>query len=96
MEIAGSFGYHLREASLLDTGLLPREFAGKISFAGNTSLAGAAAFLLNRNARDRMRDLAATVEKVELADDPAFEKNFVRCLAFSDNDSGVPAGRRGA
>ncbi|MDR2516124.1 MAG: ASKHA domain-containing protein, partial [Spirochaetaceae bacterium] len=96
VEIAGSFGYHLRETSLLDTGLLPPEFAGKITFAGNTSLAGAAAFLLNRHFRGRMRNLAAAVETVELADDPAFEKNFVRCLAFPDKRSGGPEGKADA
>ncbi|MDR1909148.1 MAG: ASKHA domain-containing protein [Spirochaetaceae bacterium] len=82
VEIAGAFGYHLRESSLLSIGLLPPEFAGKVHFAGNTSLSGAGAFLLNQDFRGRMRDLAGRVEKVELAEDPDFEKNFVRAMGF--------------
>ena len=38
--IAGSFGFHLREESLLTLGLLPPEVAGKVSFLGNTAKSG--------------------------------------------------------
>ncbi len=31
MLIAGSFGYHLRAKSLINIGLLPKEFDGKIA-----------------------------------------------------------------
>ncbi|MDR2742145.1 MAG: ASKHA domain-containing protein [Treponema sp.] len=57
--IGGSFGYHLNERSLVNIGLLPPQCAGKITFAGNTSLSGAAAFLLNVPFREEMRKLAA-------------------------------------
>ncbi|SHH98597.1 Uncharacterized 2Fe-2 and 4Fe-4S clusters-containing protein, contains DUF4445 domain [Sporobacter termitidis DSM 10068] len=80
--IAGSFGYHLRESSLLDIGLLPPAFAGKVRFVGNTSQSGAAAFLLNTGFRADMQALASNVDKVELADTPDFEKLFVACLGF--------------
>jgi uncharacterized 2Fe-2S/4Fe-4S cluster protein (DUF4445 family) len=43
VHLAGGFGYYLSERSALVSGLLPRAFAGKISGAGNTSLAGACA-----------------------------------------------------
>jgi uncharacterized 2Fe-2S/4Fe-4S cluster protein (DUF4445 family) len=82
VEIAGSFGYHLREGSLLDTGLLPPEAAGKVRFVGNTSLAGAVAFLLNRGLRERMIACARGVANIELSGDPAFERNFVRFMGF--------------
>jgi uncharacterized 2Fe-2S/4Fe-4S cluster protein (DUF4445 family) len=82
VEIAGSFGYHLRENSLLDIGLLPPAFKGKVHFTGNTSQSGAAAFLLNTSFREQMKETAALVEKVELANTPDFERLFVNSLGF--------------
>ncbi|MDR1929937.1 MAG: ATP-binding protein, partial [Treponema sp.] len=80
--IAGSFGYHLNEESLINIGLLPPAFAGKLEFAGNTSLSGGLGLLLNRGLRERAAVLAAAVNKVELSGDPAFEKNFIKYLNF--------------
>jgi uncharacterized 2Fe-2S/4Fe-4S cluster protein (DUF4445 family) len=80
--IAGAFGYHLQEKSLLRLGLLPREFAGKIDFVGNTSKSGGQAFLLNRGFRDEMTAVVKDIEVIELANFPDFDKVFVRCLSF--------------
>jgi uncharacterized 2Fe-2S/4Fe-4S cluster protein (DUF4445 family) len=80
--IAGSFGYHLDERSLINIGLLPSRFAGKISFAGNTSLGGAAAFLMNVQLRERIKEAATRVEKIELAQDSGFERSFIKFMGF--------------
>jgi len=80
--IAGSFGFHLRTESLVRLGLLPREFSGRVQFAGNTSKSGAQAFLLNRVLRDRMRETVRRVRVLELANDPAFEKTFIQSIGF--------------
>jgi uncharacterized 2Fe-2S/4Fe-4S cluster protein (DUF4445 family) len=80
--IAGSFGFHLRTESLVRLGLLPREFAGRVEFSGNTSKSGAQAFLLNRVLRDRMRETVRQVRVLELANDPAFEKTFIQSIGF--------------
>jgi uncharacterized 2Fe-2S/4Fe-4S cluster protein (DUF4445 family) len=80
--IAGSFGFHLRTASLIHLGLLPKEFSDRVEFVGNTSKSGAEAFLLNRDAREEMKQAVAQVEVLELANDPAFEKSFIRSLQF--------------
>jgi uncharacterized 2Fe-2S/4Fe-4S cluster protein (DUF4445 family) len=82
VEIAGSFGYHLRQNSLLEIGLLPKEFAGKIKFVGNTSQAGGKALLLNTQLRRTMNALVKEIVSVELADDPSFESTFVKALSF--------------
>jgi uncharacterized 2Fe-2S/4Fe-4S cluster protein (DUF4445 family) len=82
LEIAGSFGYHLNETSLLNIGLLPPVFAGKTAFVGNTSMSGAAAFLLNTSFRSQMAELVKEVDVVELANDENFEKNFIKYLSF--------------
>jgi uncharacterized 2Fe-2S/4Fe-4S cluster protein (DUF4445 family) len=80
--IAGSFGFHLRTASLLNLGLLPGEFRDRVEFVGNTSKAGAQAFLLNRHTRDVMQRVVQQVQVVELANDPRFEKTFTQSLGF--------------
>jgi uncharacterized 2Fe-2S/4Fe-4S cluster protein (DUF4445 family) len=80
--IAGSFGFHLRTASLIHLGLLPREFKDRVDFVGNTSKSGARTFLLNRRLRDELKQLVQRVRVLELANDPAFEKTFVQALSF--------------
>jgi len=80
--IAGSFGYYLRTKSLINIGLLPREFEGKIDFIGNTSKSGGQAFLLNRHYRKQMEKMVKEVEVLELANYKDFDKVFVQSLMF--------------
>lgn len=80
--IAGSFGFHLRAKSLVNIGLLPGEFEGKIDFIGNTSKSGGIAFLLNRSYRDSMKKLVSQVEVVELSGYADFDRMFVKQLEF--------------
>ena len=82
IEIAGSFGYHLSERSLLDLKMLPEAFAGKVSFVGNTSQSGGIAFLLNTDLRIEMESLVKSVEVIELAEDEGFQALFLRSLGF--------------
>jgi uncharacterized 2Fe-2S/4Fe-4S cluster protein (DUF4445 family) len=80
--IAGSFGYHLRAKSLINIGLLPRQCARRIDFAGNTSCAGGKAFLLNSGYRDDMAFKVRQVEVLDLANMEEFERQFIRHLNF--------------
>lgn len=80
--IAGSFGYHLRAKSLINIGLLPAQFDGKIEFIGNTSKSGGQAFLLNKEYRREMKKLAMNIEVIELANYKNFDRVFVGCLGF--------------
>lgn len=80
--IAGSFGYHLRPESLLGIGLLPREFAGKIRFVGNTSQAGGMALLLNGKLREELADIVKAVQSVELSQYSDFDRVFVDSLNY--------------
>ena len=82
VEIAGSFGYHLQEKSLLNIGLLPPEFAGKTAFVGNTSMSGGIAFLMNARFRSQMIELVRQVDAVELANDKDFERTFIKYMSF--------------
>ena len=82
VEIAGSFGYHLRESSLIDQGMLPEAFRGEVKFVGNTSKSGGKAFLLNQGTRSYMEGLVKKIKDVELSQDEAFQKVFVKALSF--------------
>jgi uncharacterized 2Fe-2S/4Fe-4S cluster protein (DUF4445 family) len=80
--IAGSFGYHVRIASLFQIGLLPAEFESKVEAVGNTSLTGGQAFLLNTGYRRDMRDLVRRVGVIELANYPDFDRVFINQMGF--------------
>ena len=81
--IAGSFGYHLATPSLVRLGLLPAQLHDRVHFAGNTSRTGAEAFLLDATTRERAHRIVAATDVVELADDDAFQKVFMRSMAFA-------------
>ncbi|MBP2636188.1 MAG: methylamine methyltransferase corrinoid protein reductive activase [Firmicutes bacterium] len=80
--IAGSFGYHLNADSLINIGMLPETFRGKIDFLGNTAKTGGQAMLLNQASRQNIADLVKQVEVLELATYSDFDKTFVNCLNF--------------
>lgn len=80
--IAGSFGYHLKERSLVNIGLLPPEFAGKIGFVGNTSKSGGHLFLTSQGYREEMSQVTARIEVIELAKYRDFERVFIKNMGF--------------
>lgn len=80
--IAGSFGFHLRERSLLTLGLLPLEAAGKVVFVGNTSRSGGEMLLLNHRLRQRLQQTVEQVKVVDLAGNPSFERVFMEMMGF--------------
>ena len=80
--IAGAFGYHARAANLINIGLLPREFVGRMAFVGNTPQSGGQAFLLNKAYRREMKEIVKSIDVLELANFPDFEKIFVKSLNF--------------
>lgn len=80
--IAGSFGYHLRAESLINIGLLPEEFRGKIEFLGNTSSSGGYGLLINKDCRDKMKRIVKEIDVIELSKYKDFDRVFVECLKF--------------
>jgi uncharacterized 2Fe-2S/4Fe-4S cluster protein (DUF4445 family) len=80
--IAGSFGYHLTVRSLIEIGLFPPEFDGKVEYVGNTSRTGAEALLTNADSRIALEQIVRRVESVELANDDGFAKTFVAAMSF--------------
>jgi uncharacterized 2Fe-2S/4Fe-4S cluster protein (DUF4445 family) len=84
--VAGSFGYHLRPDSLAGAGLLPPGLAARVEAAGNTCKSGAVTLLTSDDARQELLSVAKRVRSVELSNDEAFSKRFVRHMAFGESD----------
>lgn len=84
--IAGQFGAHLPKESLTGTGILPKEFTGKITYLGNTSMTGARMALLSKKAREDMVRLKDKMEYVELAVTDGYEDIFRNSMLFPSID----------
>jgi len=78
--IAGSFGNRLRVEEAVAIGMLPDVSRERISFVGNTSLAGAYQTLVSRQARGRISEIARRMTYLELSNLPNFMEEFVRAL----------------
>jgi uncharacterized 2Fe-2S/4Fe-4S cluster protein (DUF4445 family) len=78
--LAGAFGSHIdREASLM-LGMFPDCSMDKIYAVGNAAGDGSRMALLNRGKRHEANERARWVEFVEIATDPAFEKEFMMAM----------------
>jgi len=84
--IAGNFGEHLNTEEAVRIGLLPDIPRERISFVGNTSLAGARAALLSRENLRKARDLARGITCLELTNQPGYYEAFVSALFLPHTD----------
>lgn len=80
--IAGQFGKHLSESSLIDVGLLPKEFTGKIIYAGNSSKSGGQIALLSKEHYKLLIDLTPKIKHLELSTYSGFERIFAHACRF--------------
>jgi len=80
--IAGQFGSHLSESSLIGTGLLPVSTKGKIEYLGNTSKSGAYMALMSSKIRRQMEELASGFDCFELSDVDGYDRIFAKSLLF--------------
>lgn len=81
--IAGGFGFHLDEMKAIGIGLLPEAFRGKITAIGNSSLEGAKRVLSDTTAEDKMRQIAADTEEINLAESSDFHDLYIKNMLFS-------------
>lgn len=84
--IAGQFGRHLEEGSLLGVGLLPQDFQGKVAYVGNTSLSGSVMALLDRKLYRAMDQLTQDVRHVELSFLDDYDRVFAYASLFPKED----------
>lgn len=79
--VAGGLGFHLREESILDTGLLPQGASGKLQAPGNTALGGAI-LCLDPLERERAIAIAREAQVCELSCRPDFSQRFIDAMCF--------------
>lgn len=84
--IAGAFGSYLNAESALFLGLIPDVALERVSFVGNTAIAGAKICLLSRNMRDVADNLSRTIRYIELTAHPAFHREFIDALMIPHRD----------
>ncbi|MFA5292020.1 MAG: ASKHA domain-containing protein [Phycisphaerae bacterium] len=81
--IAGGFGSFIRRNHAQRIGLLPAGIEHeKISFIGNSSLAGAKFALLSIDARQKAENLARQSGHIELSVDSDFQNEFANAMIF--------------
>jgi uncharacterized 2Fe-2S/4Fe-4S cluster protein (DUF4445 family) len=86
MLIGGSFGKYINVEKAIQIGLLPDLPWERFRFLGNTSVKGAYLALLDRNARERMKDIASRMTYIELSADNAFYDAFMSALFLPHTD----------
>lgn len=78
--IAGSFGYHIRTASLIRIGILPGAVQDRVVFVGNTSKTGGTGFLLDAGWRNAMEGTVRKIQAIDLSSCPDFEPMFIQYM----------------
>ena len=84
--IGGSFGKYINVEKAVQIGLLPDMPWDRFQFLGNTSVRGAYFALLDRDARDRIMEIATRMTYVELSSDNSFYDAFVSAMFLPHTD----------
>lgn len=80
--LAGAFGESLREEGLFAIGLLDRGLKGKLMFAGDAALLGAASVAGNEDKKREAGRIAKEAKYISLSGSPAFEREFIKNMDF--------------
>ncbi len=88
--LAGGFGTGLLEEDVIATGILPKEWRGKIQFLGNTSLKGAIEIGKSKygntesaiSEEEKMTDIIEKVSSVSLANKEEFHQIYIENMEF--------------
>ena len=81
--IAGGFGNFIRRSNAQRIGLLPADLERRrISFVGNTALAGARLAAASQKIRHRAEEIAHEIQHVDLSIDPEFQAQYVEAMFF--------------
>jgi uncharacterized 2Fe-2S/4Fe-4S cluster protein (DUF4445 family) len=84
--IAGAFGNYLNPENAKIIGLIPDISTNKITFAGNTALAGAKMALTSRTVRELADRLSKEIKYVELMAEPNFKREFIASIMLPHRD----------
>jgi uncharacterized 2Fe-2S/4Fe-4S cluster protein (DUF4445 family) len=84
--IGGSFGKYINVEKAIEIGLLPDLPWDRYQFLGNTAVHGAYLALLDRNTRQRIKDIASKMTYIELSADNTFYNAFMSALFLPHTD----------
>jgi uncharacterized 2Fe-2S/4Fe-4S cluster protein (DUF4445 family) len=84
--IGGSFGKYINVEKAIEIGLLPDLAWEKFQFLGNTAVRGAYLALLDRQARQRIKEIASRMTYIELSADNTFYDAFMSALFLPHTD----------
>lgn len=90
VRLAGAFGSHIDPMYAMVLGLIPDCDLDQVGAAGNAAGRGALMALLSAAARGEIEAVAAQIEKVETAIEPAFQKHFVGAMGFPHSEIVYP------
>ncbi len=80
--LAGGFGFHLNLEKAAAIGLIPEELLDRAKAVGNSSLGGAAVWLTEPGAAERMERIIAVSEEIPLASDKDFNQFYMDSMFF--------------
>ena len=84
--LAGGFGYELDPGKAETIGLLPAGCAKRVRAAGNTSLRGAAAGLLDGKSGKTLDHIAGLVREIPLSGNPKFSELYMEYMCFGEEE----------
>jgi uncharacterized 2Fe-2S/4Fe-4S cluster protein (DUF4445 family) len=84
--IGGSFGKYINVEKAIEIGLLPDLPWDKFQFLGNTAVRGAYLALLDRQARNQVKEIASRMTYIELSADNKFYDAFMSALFLPHTD----------
>ncbi len=90
IRFAGAFGSQIDPLHAMVVGLIPDCELTRVRSAGNAAGTGALIALLSRAARHEIERVVRTVEKIETAVEPRFQRHFVDAMAFPHRTAAYP------
>jgi uncharacterized 2Fe-2S/4Fe-4S cluster protein (DUF4445 family) len=88
--LAGAFGSYIEKEAALTLGMFPDCDIDKVYAVGNAAGDGARMALINKGKRIEANEKARWVEFLEIATDPAFEKEFMQAMHMPHMKDGFP------
>jgi uncharacterized 2Fe-2S/4Fe-4S cluster protein (DUF4445 family) len=80
--VAGAFGNALSETDIIELGLVPREAAGKVVAAGNTSVAGAVGLAISLEPKEEVDRVLRAAHHLDLAGTDDFNAALMAAVAL--------------
>ncbi len=81
--LSGGFGQKINVKKAMDIGLLPPKFLGKTEAIGNSSLAGAAEYLIDARAGSRTEKIIGNTKEIQLSTNKNFNEYFSEYMLFN-------------